>query len=262
MRAQSHCATPPEFPRSAKYDQGFIPENSSSGSNALWLIEWLCEKLRLRPGLRVLDLGCGDARSSLLMAKEFGVEVWAVDLHRDPDLNHALVQRHGVDDRVFPMRIDARHLPFASGFFDVVVSVDSYHYFGSDDFYAMYIAKLIKRSGYLGLVGGGLHAEWPSIDAIPMHLKNWWVPDHWAMHSGPWWADHIDRSGCYDIETVGNMQDGWKHWLAWQRWAYPDNANEINALEADAGRHLGYWRVIARRNDCHQDFTSWNPYGS
>jgi len=194
------------------------------------------------------------------MAKEFGVEVWAVDLHRDPDLNHALVQRNGVADRVFPLAIDARHLPFPRAFFDVVVSVDAYYYFGSDDFYAKHIAKLIKPDGYLGLVGGGLHAEWPSLDAIPIHLKNWWVPDHWAMHSGPWWADQLRRSTCYDIEANDVMPEGWRHWLLWQKWAYPDNTKEIDAIQADAGRHLGYWRVVGRRNNRSFNFTSWNPY--
>ena len=262
MSAQSHCATPTVFPRSAKYDREFISENSSSGSNALWLVEWLCEKLPLRPNLRVLDLGCGDARSSVLMAKEFGVEVWAVDLHRDADLNHALVQRHGVADRVFPLAIDARHLPFPSAFFDIVVSVDAYYYFGSDDFYAKHIAKLIKPDGYLGLVGGGLHEEWPTLDAIPTHLKNWWIPDHWAIHSGPWWADHLRRSACYDIEASDVMPEGWRHWLLWQKWAYPHNTKEIDALQTDAGRNLGYWRVVGRRNDRSFNFTSWNPYGA
>jgi len=196
------------------------------------------------------------------MAKEFGVQVWAVDLHRDPDENQAMLQRHAVTDRVFPLAMDARRLPFATGFFDVIVSIDAYHYFGSDDFFAMHIAKLVKPSGVLGLVGAGLRAEWPRPEAIPPHLRHWWIPDHWAMHSGLWWANHLNRSSCYDIEMADGMEEGWKHWLAWQRWAYPENAREINALEADAGRHLGYWRVIARRNDYHQHFTSWNPYGS
>lgn len=258
----SYCISPPEFPRSAKYDNAFTRDQSRSGSNAFWLAEWVCERLPLRPGMRVLDLGCGDARSSLFMTKEFGVEVWAIDLHANSDDNQAMLQRHAVADCVFPLTIDARRLPFAQRFFDVIVSIDAYQYFGSDDFYAKYIARMLRPDGLIGLVGGGLRTEWRGTDCIPPHIQRWWVPDHWALHSGPWWADRLNRSGCYEIETVEDMQNGWRHWLAWQRWAYPDNAREINALEADAGRNLVYWRVIARRNARNEDFTSWNPYGS
>ena len=34
----------------------------------------------LEPGMRVLDLGCGKGLSSIFLAKEFGVQVWAADL--------------------------------------------------------------------------------------------------------------------------------------------------------------------------------------
>jgi cyclopropane fatty-acyl-phospholipid synthase-like methyltransferase len=43
----------------------------------LWLTEWLAEALDLRPGMRVLDLGCGRAMSSVFLRREFGVQVWA-----------------------------------------------------------------------------------------------------------------------------------------------------------------------------------------
>ena len=43
------------------------------------------------------------------------------------------------------------------------------------------------------------------------------------------------------------MPDGWQRWLDWHRAVAPDNAAEIEALEADRGRTLGYVRVVARR---------------
>ena len=35
--------------------------------------------------------------------------------------------------------------------------------------------------------------------------------------------------------------------MDWLRLVAPGNATEIRALEADAGRHLGYVRVVGRR---------------
>ena len=49
------------------------------------------------------------------------------------------------------------------------------------------------------------------------------------------------------------MPDGWRLWLEWQRAVAPDNTPEIAALEADAGRFLGYVRAVGRRTDQHID---------
>ncbi|HCF56895.1 MAG TPA: SAM-dependent methyltransferase, partial [Myxococcales bacterium] len=47
-----------EFPRSSGYDAAWMLDNQM-GPNALWLAEWLTESMKLEPGMRVLDLGCG-----------------------------------------------------------------------------------------------------------------------------------------------------------------------------------------------------------
>src|SRR5215213_7558348 len=66
------------FPRSSKYHPDWVFAGVSGGANPLWLTEWLTEALDLRPGMRVLDLGCGRAMSSVFLHREFGVQVWAV----------------------------------------------------------------------------------------------------------------------------------------------------------------------------------------
>jgi len=70
----------------------------------------------LESGMRVLDLGCGSALSSVFLAKEFGVEVWATDLWVKPDENLGRVVEVGLQDRVHPVYAEAHALPFADGF--------------------------------------------------------------------------------------------------------------------------------------------------
>ena len=67
------------FPRSAAYDEDWVNENRM-GPNVLGLAESVAERMTLEPGMRVMDLGCGKALSSVFLAREFGVEVWATDL--------------------------------------------------------------------------------------------------------------------------------------------------------------------------------------
>ena len=66
------------FPLTAKYDPQWVRENAL-GENALCQVESLARRLPLRPGMRVLDLGCGKATSSIFLAREFGIQAWAAD---------------------------------------------------------------------------------------------------------------------------------------------------------------------------------------
>jgi cyclopropane fatty-acyl-phospholipid synthase-like methyltransferase len=100
-----------QFPRSSRYETDWMLDNQMR-PNAVWLAEWLCGALPLKPAMRVLDLGCGRAMTSIFLAKEFGVQVWATDLWITPDHNWQRAVRAGVADKVFPLRLEAHALPF------------------------------------------------------------------------------------------------------------------------------------------------------
>jgi hypothetical protein len=82
---------------------------------------------------------------------------------------------------------------------------------------------------------------------MPEHLRAWWTPDLWCLHSAAWWRRHWQRTGIMDIELADTLTEGWQLWLDWHRVIAPDNAAEIKALEADRGSYLGYVRVVGRR---------------
>ena len=234
-----------QFPLSSRYHPDWILASASGGANSLWLTEWLTAAMDLRPGMRVLDLGCGRAASSIFLRREFGVEVWATDLWYDVAENSERIRDAGVEDGVFAFHSDARSLPFATEFFDAIVSIDSYMYFGTDDFYLNYLARFVKPGGMIGIVGAGLVSEIEG--PLPEHLSQWWTHDCWCLHSESWWRRHWERTGIVDIVTADTMTEGWRHWLDWHRVVAPDNEAEIRALEADRGRHLGYFRLLGRR---------------
>ena len=233
------------FPRSSKYHPDWVIANASGGANALWLTEWLAEVMELRPDMRVLDLGCGLASSSIFLRREFGVRVWATDLWFSADKNLQRVRDAGVEEGVVPIHADARSLPFATEFFDAVVSIDSFVYYGTDDLYLNYLARFLKPGGVLGIAGSGLMQEIEG--AVPEHLRSWWEPSLCCLHSAPWWRRHWERSGIVDVEVADTLPQGWQMWRDWQKTGFPDNTVEIQAVEADAGRYLGYVRAVARR---------------
>ena len=233
------------FPRASRYHPEWIVANASSAANSLWLTEWLAAALDLRPGTRVLDLGCGRASSSIFLRREFGVQVWATDLWFSVAENIQRIRDAGVEDGVFPIQADARSLPFAGEFFDAIVAIDSFSYYGTDDLYLNYLARFVKPGGSLGIAGAGLVREIEG--SVPGHLREWWTQDLWCLHSAAWWRRHWERTGIMEIELADTMPDGWQLWLDWHKVVAPGNETEIKALEADRGRYLGYVRLVGRR---------------
>jgi SAM-dependent methyltransferase len=234
-----------QFPRSSAYHPDWVVAGVSGGANPLWLTEWLTEKLELRSGMRVLDLGCGRALSSIFLRREFGVQVWATDLWFSATENYQRIRDAQVEDGVFPIHADARSLPFAFEFFDAVVSIDSFVYYGTDDFYLTYLARFVKPGGQVGIAGAGLVQELEG--PIPDHLCEWWTPELCCLHSASWWHRHWSKTGLIEVTAADTMIEGWRLWVDWHKAIAPDNLLEIQALEADRGNNLGYSRVVGKR---------------
>jgi len=243
------------FPRSNAYDARWVAE-SQMGPNALWLTEWLFRGMELRPGMRVLDMGCGKVLSSIFLAKEFGVQVWATDLWIKPTENWQRIRDAGVADRVFPVHAEAHTLPYAEEFFDAVVSVDSYHYYGTDDLYLSYFVKFLRPGGRIGIVVPGLMRDFDG--HVPEHLTRrqksgsvFWTEECWCFHTAQWWRGLWGRSALVAVGLCDTLPDGWRHWL--QHEIAIDAAgtspfpSDQEVLEADGGRYLGFVRMIATR---------------
>ena len=238
-----------QFPRSSAYDLQWALENQM-GPNVMWLAEALSQVMDLKPGMRVLDLGCGKAISSIFLAKEFGLQVWAADLWIKPGENWERIRAAGMQDQVFPIYAEAHALPFADEFFDAVVSLDAYHYFGTDDLYLGYfLARYLKPGGGLGIAVPGVLQEFTS--GIPEPLLPYWEWDFCSFHSPAWWRCHWEKTGKMAVELADSIPDGWRHWLKWLevrlQQGYPYDVKEAELVRVDAGRSLGFTRVVARK---------------
>jgi len=247
----------PEFPRSNAYDVDWVLANQM-GPNALWLVEWLTSSMKIEKGMRVLDLGCGKAMTSIFLAKEFGARVWAADLWIGPDNNHKRACDMGVGDLVCPLRAEAHALPFAHGFFDAIASVDSYQYFGTDQLYLGYVSTFLREGGQIGVVVPGLMK--PVDGEPPAHLtspqsngKTFWESECWCFKTADDWRTNWERSGKVNVDVVDTLTDGWKLWRDFERATeaagtspFPSDAE---AIEKDAGEYLGFVRAVATRND-------------
>jgi cyclopropane fatty-acyl-phospholipid synthase-like methyltransferase len=186
------------FPLTAKYNPQWIRDNAL-GENALRQTESLVRRLPLRAGMRILDLGCGKATSSIFLAREFGVEVWAADGATSPTENRKRAVALGCEASVFPLRVDAHSLPFAKDFFDAVIAIDSFLYYGTDDRYLSYLVQFIKPGGFIGIVDIAFTRDVRSIEDAPEYLRPQYQK-HWSyVHTVEWWTQHWEKTGLVEV---------------------------------------------------------------
>jgi cyclopropane fatty-acyl-phospholipid synthase-like methyltransferase len=243
----------PAFPRASTYDAEWLFD-TWMGPNVLWLAEWASQAVPLHRGMRILDLGCGKAASSIFLAKEFDVTVWAADLWIKPTDNWRRIEAAGLTDRILPVHAEAHALPFAEGYFDAILSFDAYHYFGTDDLYVGYVSKFIRPGGHLCIVAPGLAQELP--EGPPESLRPYWEWEFCSFHSPSWWRRHWSKTGLVEVELVDNLADGWQLWAEWNECCAEVGAGlgggsvaarEAEMLRLDGGQTFAFTRAIAKR---------------
>lgn len=241
----------PAYPRSAGYDPRWVVAHCM-GPHPLWLLEDLLRDLPLEPGMRVLDLGCGKGLTSVFLAREFGVQVWAADLWIEPTENFARFREAGVAGSVFPLHAEAHDLKFAEGYFDAVVSVDAYQYFGTDDLYLGYLSKFVRPGGLVGAAMPGLTAE---LDGPPEHLRDHWDWDFAVFHTADWWRRQWGRTGKVEVLSAREQEDSARLWTLWTdvtaelgetEFVRDMSVRTAEMLAADAGRTFAFPLLVSR----------------
>ena len=233
------------FPRSAAYDESWVTENRM-GPNVLWLAESLAERMTLEQGMRVMDLGCGKGLSSIFLAREFGIEVWATDLWIRPTGNWERVKEAGLEGQVHPIYAEAHQLPYAEGFFDAIVSLDAYQYFGTADLYLQYLAPFLRPGGEIGIVCPSFRRE-IGPDDVPGYLTGLYGEGGFhAFHTAGWWRDHFRKAAVVEVTVADEPPESD---AIWEEFIPHTRPHEQEALGADVtGEHvLTFARVIARR---------------
>ena len=235
-----------KYQRTEKYDNNWIQENWM-GPNPLILLEELCNHLDLKPGMKVLDMGCGKGITSIFLTKEYGVTVFANDLWIDATDNLLRFEEAGVADKVYPINAEAHALPYANGFFDAAIAIDCYHYFGAGETYFVDVfSKLVKPGGQIGIVVPGLRREFEK--GYPDTLEKLWIPEYYPFHSDKWWCILWEKTGLCKIITSYPMEDSRALWQTWADWSIENFSRvfgeeegsdaDLKLLQADTSNDL------------------------
>jgi cyclopropane-fatty-acyl-phospholipid synthase len=118
-------------------------------------LDLVCRKLRLRPGERLLDIGCGWGSLVIRAAQGYGVRAHGITLSRDQfDLARKRVDELGLSDRVTIELRDYRDLA-GEALYDKIASVGMFEHVGLANLPRYFAtARRLLRSGGLFLNHG------------------------------------------------------------------------------------------------------------
>lgn len=151
----------------------------------------LTERYQLRPGHRVLDVGCGKGFLLFELSRIVpDLEIVGLDISE-----YAVA--HGKEEIKSSLRVgDARHLPFETKSFDLVLSIMTLH-----NLYCFDLAKALQEIERVGRAGKYVVVESYRTEEEKMNLLYWqltcecfFTPEEWT-----WWFGQFGYSGDYSF---------------------------------------------------------------
>jgi cyclopropane fatty-acyl-phospholipid synthase-like methyltransferase len=199
------------------YKQYFTKEYLM-GPNSFRLLD---ELIRRKPENmdfgRALDLGCGYALTSMFIANETNAEqVFAFDLWIAASENYRRIQKNYLENKIIPIHGDALDMPFAQEYFDSVISVDAYHYFGcKEGVFAEKILPFVKKDGYVMIAVPGIKEE-PQGEVKELFTAWAEGDDAELFKTVGWWESLLKKECQEQCEIVVKEAECFD--IAWQEW--------------------------------------------
>jgi cyclopropane-fatty-acyl-phospholipid synthase len=217
--------------------------------------ELICEKLALREGERILDVGCGWGSFVLHAAARHGVHAVGITLSpNQAELARRRVVKAGLQDRVEIRLCDYRDLGRDGERFDAIASIGMVEHVGSTriDEYARLLAGLLEPDGRLlnhGIArlrhgdaeAGPFSERYVFPDAAPLHLSRIQL----ALERAGFVTDHVEGLAQDYVDTLS-------------AWIDRLDSNREAAERLAGGERLRVWRLYLRaaRNGFATGFTS------
>ncbi len=199
-----------------KYEIDFDAE-CMMGPNCVRLLGELLERLPddLPEHGTALDLGCGKGMTSFVAAKETGYRVYANDLWISAEENAARFEAWGVGEQIIPVHEDANELRFEKETFDLLVSVDAYHYFaGKPGFFEQKILPFLKPGAAALIAVPGVREA--NAERAQELLTPWLGEEAYMLRSPAQWraiiGEHAEIAGV-DIWEMDCFEAAWADWL-------------------------------------------------
>ena len=201
-------------------------------------LDLICRKLRLEPGQRLLDIGCGWGALAIHAAQNYGVEALGITLSApQAELATAAARRAGVDDRV---TFEVRDYRDVTGRYDAISSVGMFEHVGKGQLatYFSSVKKLLDPEGVFlnhGIVTRDRHIR----RVTPTFVNSYVFPDGELVT-----VDEVigaaEEAG-FELRDVESLRTSYaltlRHWLAGLE------ENRATAVETVGETTYRIWRL-------------------
>jgi cyclopropane-fatty-acyl-phospholipid synthase len=211
------------------YSEGYWPAGTNSLNRAkVNNYDYVARKLRLEPGLKVVEVGAGWGYMPLLMARTYGADVTVYNpVPRQNDYMRARFARHGMGERIKVLERDHCDLRSEPETYDRYVSIGVYEHVGKDGYrdWIESIAVALKPGGI-----GVLSTTTKMVRAMTEYLTLKYVFPGGHLPSLPLTLTMMDR---FDL-TVLDLENLWPHYqrtVAHWRDNLKDDWPQIQALD-------------------------------
>ena len=232
-----------------EYYKQYFTKDCLMGPNSFRLLDELLRRAPFDVNWdRTLDLGCGMALTSVFLANETPAKsVYAFDLWVSATDNLKRIRNLSLEDRVIPIHGDALDMPFAQDWFDAVVSVDSYHYFGCRErVFADRILPFVRHGGSVMIAVPGLREE--PLGEMRALFETWAEgDDSLCFRTISWWKELLEKE-CGDRCAVSVLEAecGDEAWEDWFNTGHEYGIRDREFLSRGLDRVLNFVLIYAR----------------
>jgi cyclopropane-fatty-acyl-phospholipid synthase len=213
-------------------------------------LEHICRKLRLAPGERLLDVGCGWGALLMHAARHHGVTAHGITLsQKQLDLARQRIASAGLQDRVTVEKLDYRDLG-GEPLYDKVASVGMFEHVGLENLpvYFSSIQRVLKPGG-LFLNHGITHNVEGWDDSLSTEFINRYVFPDGQLDTIGNIQSRMERAG-FEIADVECLRPHYA--LTLRHWAANLERRRAEALEHVSEATYRVWRLYM--SCCALDF--------
>jgi len=182
------------------------------GCGGMRLLDVIERELMIRPGSKIIDIGCGFGDSSVYLANKYE-DLSVVSIDKWFDQEAVINGGHG---RIIPIKDDASDAlkKLEKDHFDYAICMNSYFLMHDASFNLNQIMKHLRPGGKLCIASECFRLEVHSkriVDLLDVELGwNPWKDCFSKYHSPVWWMREFSSllEGGYRIETCGELDIG------------------------------------------------------